>query len=73
MNKKDNIKTFIDEPYSKPHKKKYSASKISYNHIFEKNSINLMDMSGCKISKNKQFRYILFINDNVSKTHGVCR
>ena len=66
MNKKDNIKTFIDEMYSPPPMKNYPTNKIVYNHIDERWSTDLLDMSDYGISKNKGYRYILVI-DNFSK------
>ena len=44
MSKKDNIKTFINEIYSKPPKKNYPTNEIVYNHIDETWSINVADM-----------------------------
>ena len=44
MLKKDNIKKFIDEIYSKPPKRNYPSNKIVYNHIDEIRSIDLADM-----------------------------
>ena len=67
MNKKDNIKTFIDEIYTTPPKKKYPTRKIVYNHIDEIWSIDLADMIDYKISNNKGCRYIFVIKDNFSK------
>ena len=51
--KKDLIKIFIDEIYSKPPKKKYETSKIIYIHIDETWSIDLPDMIDYKTSNNK--------------------
>ena len=67
MSKKVNNKTFIDEIYSKPPKKKYPTNKIIYNHINETWSINLADMVDYKISSNKGFRFIFAIFDKFSK------
>ena len=67
MFKKDNIKTFIDEIYSTPPKKKYETNKIIYNHIDEIWSIALADMIDYKTSNNKGFRYIFVNIDNFSK------
>ena len=41
MSKKDNIKTFIDEIYFKPHEKNYETNKILNNHIIDKFSKQL--------------------------------
>ena len=43
MPKKDNIKTFIDETYSKPPMGNYPADKIVYNQLDEIRSIGLAD------------------------------
>ena len=67
MSKKDNIKTFIDEIYSKPPKKNYETNKIIYNHIDEIWSIHLADMIDYKVSNNKGYRFISTIIDNFSK------
>ena len=67
MPKKDNIKTFIDEIHSTPHKKKYETNKIIYNHFDEVWSIDLADMIDYKTSNIKGFRYIIVFLDNVSK------
>ena len=67
MVKKDKIKVFIDEIYSKPPKKNYPTNKIIYNHIDEIWSIDLDDMIDYKTSNNKRFRYIFVIIDNFSK------
>ena len=65
--KKDLTKIFIDEIYSKPPKKNYPTNKITYKHIDEIWSIDLVDMIDYKISNNKGFRYIFIINDNYIK------
>ena len=67
MSKKDNIKIFIDEIYSKASKKIYETNKIIYNHIDEKWSIDLAGFSDYKALNNKGFRYIFVILDNFSK------
>ena len=65
--KRDLIKIFIDEIYSKAPKKNYPTNKIIYNHIDEIWSIDLADMIDYKISNNKGYRYIFIIIDNFSK------
>ena len=67
MAKKDLIRTFVDEIYSKPPKKIYPTNKVVYNHIDENWSIDLADMIDYKISNIKRFRYIFVIIDNFSK------
>ena len=53
MTKKDNIKIFIGEIYSKPPIKSYPTKKIVYNHNDEIWSFDLADMIDYKISKKK--------------------
>ena len=67
MSKRDNIKIFIDEIYSKAPKKYYPTNKIIYNDVDEIWSIDLADFSDYKISNNKGYRYIFVINDNFLK------
>ena len=66
MLKKDNIKTFIDEIFSKPPMRYYPTNKLVYNHIDEIWSIDFADMVDYKISNIKGFRYIFTIIDNFS-------
>ena len=65
--KKDNIKKFNDEIYSKCSLRNYPIKKIIYNHIDEIWSIDLTDMVDYKNSNNKGFRYIIVIFDIFSK------
>ena len=65
--KKNNVKTFIDEIYSKLPKKKYPTNKIKINHIDEIWSTDLKDMSDYKVLNKKRFGYIFVIIDNFSK------
>ena len=58
---------FINETYSKPPKRNYPTNKILYNHIEETWSIELMVISGYKISINNGFSYIIVKVDNSSK------
>ena len=67
MTKKDNIKIFIDENYSKPPMRNFPTNKIVYNHLDEIWSIDLADMVDYKISNNKGLRYIFIVIDNFSK------
>ena len=67
MIKKDLIKIFIDEIYSKAPKKNYPTNKIVYNHIDEFWSIDLADMIDYKFSNNIGFRYIFIVIDKYSK------
>ena len=65
--KKDLIKIFIDEIYSKAPMINFPTNKIIYKHIDEIWSIDLADMIDYKISNNKGFRYIFVIIDKYSK------
>ena len=67
MIKKDIIKTFNDEIYSKAPMRNYLNNKIIHNHIDEIWSIDLADMIDYKISNNKGYRFIFIKIDNVSK------
>ena len=67
MLKKDNIKIFIDEIYTKAPKKNNPTNKLVYNHIDEIWSIDLAYMIDYKTSNNTGFRYLLIIIDNFSK------
>ena len=67
MVKKDNVKIFFDEIYSKAPKKNYPTNKIVYNHIDEIWSIDLADFSDYKTSNNKGYRYNFIIIDKYSK------
>ena len=65
--KKELIKTFVDEIYSKPPKKNYESNRLVYIHIDENWSIDLADMIDYKISNNKGFRFIFVVIDIYSK------
>ena len=52
MAKKDKIRFFIDEIYSKLPLKNFPTNKIIYNHIDETWSINLADKADYKTSNN---------------------
>ena len=54
--KKNNIRTFIDEIYSKPPMRNYLTNKTFYNHVDEIWSIDLADMIDYKTSNNKGYR-----------------
>ena len=71
MDKKDLIKIFIDEIYSKAPEKSYPTNKIVYNHIDEIWSFDLADFLDYKISNNKEYRFIFIIIDNFSKFYGL--
>ena len=65
--KRNLIKIFIDELYSKAPKKNYETNKIFYNHIDEIWSINLAEMIDYKTSNNKGYRYTFIRIDKFSK------
>ena len=67
MSKKDNIKIFIDEIFSKPPRKNYPTVERIYNHIDEIWSIDLAGFLDHKTSNNKGFIYIFIKIDNFSK------
>ena len=67
MIKKDLIKIFIDEIYSKTPMGIVPTNNLVYNHIDGICSIDLADMIDYKTSNIKGFRYIFFIVDNFSK------
>ena len=67
MPKKDNIKNFFNEIYSKPPKENYETITIIYNQIDEMWSIDLADFLDYKTSNNKRYRYIFIIIDTFSK------
>ena len=66
MSKKDNIKIFIDENYSKPPKRNCRSIKKIYNYINEIWSFDLADLIDYKTSNNKGLRYIFVIIDKFS-------
>ena len=65
--KRDLIKFFIDEIYSKSPIGKYPKNIIIHNHNNEIWSIDLADMVDYKNSNNKGFRHIFNIIDNFFK------
>ena len=67
MSKKDNIKKFTDNIYSKQPQKNYPTNKTVYNHINEIRYFDLADFSDCKTSKNEGFTYIFVIIHNFPK------
>ena len=67
MTKRDITKIFIDERYSEPPMRIYSTNKIIYNHIDEKWSVDLADLSDYKTLSNKGYRYKIIIIGNFSK------
>ena len=66
MSKKDNIKTFIDEIYSKPPKKNQPTKKTLIKSIDDTWSSDLLDMNDYSPKNNKGYRYTLVVIDNFS-------
>ena len=67
MVKRDLIKIFIDEIYSKPPKKNYPTNKTIIKSIDDTWSSDLLDMNDYGSKNNKVYRYILVVIDNFSK------
>ena len=65
--KKDKIKIFLDEVFSKPSMRIYLSNKIIKNLFEEIWSIDLPDVIDYKTRNNKGFRYIFIMIDNFSK------
>ena len=62
-----NIKIFINEIYSKPPKKNYSANKTDVYYIDEIWSVDSLDLKDYGPENNRGYRYVLVIIDNFSK------
>ena len=58
-----NIKTFINEIYSKPPKR----NKTDVYHIDYIWSMDILDLKDYGLEKNRGYRYVLVIIDNFSK------
>ena len=71
MTKRDLIKIFINEVYSKPPKKNYETNILFYNQFDEIWSFNLADFSDYKTSNNKGFRYTVIIFDKLLNICGL--
>ena len=67
MVKKDLIKIFINEIYSRPPNKNYETNKTMIKSIDDTWSSDLLDMNDYGIKNNKGYRYILVVVDNFSK------
>ena len=65
--KKDLMKTFINEIYSKAPKKNYSTNKTMIKSIDDTWSSDLLGMNDYGPKNNKGHRYILVVIDNLSK------
>ena len=66
MNQK-NIKTFINEIYSKPPKKYYATNKTDVYHIDNIWSLDNLDLKDYGPENNRGCRYVLVNIDNISK------
>ena len=62
-----NIKTFINEIYSKPPKRYYVTNKTDVYHIDDIWSLDILDLKDYGPEKNRGYRYVLVIIDNFSK------
>ena len=62
-----NIKTFINEIYSKPPKKYYATNKTDVYHIDDIWSLDILDLKDYGPENNRGYRYVLVIIDNFSK------
>ena len=62
-----NIKTFINEIYSKPPKKNYITNKTDVYHIDDIWSLDILDLKDYGPENNRGYRYVLVIIDNFSK------
>ena len=62
-----NIKTFINEIYSKPPKKNYNTNNSDVYHIDDIWSLDILDLKDYGRKNNKGYRYVLVIIDNLSK------
>ena len=62
-----NIKSFINEIYSKPPKKNYITNKTDVYHIDDIWSLDILDLKDYGPENNRNYRYVLVIIDNFSK------
>ena len=62
-----NIKTFINEIYSKPPKKNYATNKTNVYHIDDIWSLDILDLKDYGPENNRGYRYVLVVIDNFSK------
>ena len=67
MSKKDNIKIFINEIYSKAPMRNYSTNKTIIKSIDDTWSSDLLDMNDYGPKNNKGYSYILVVIDIFSK------
>ena len=62
-----NIKTFINEIYSKPPKKNYPTNKTNVYNIDDIWSLDILDLKDYGPENNRRYRYVLVVIDNFSK------
>ena len=62
-----NVKLFINEIYSKPHRKNYNTNKTDVYHIDDIWNLDIVDLKDYGSENNKGYRYVLVIIDNFSK------
>ena len=62
-----NIKSFINEIYSKPPKKNYATNKTDVYHIDDTWSLDILDLKDYGPENNRGYRYVLVVIDNFSK------
>ena len=62
-----NIKTFINEIYSKPPKKYYNTNKTNVYYIDDTWSLDILDLKDYGTKNNRGYRYDLVTIDNFSK------
>ena len=62
-----NIKTFINEIYSKPPERNYVTNETDVYYIDEIWSLDILDLKDYGPENNKGYRYVLVIIDNFSK------
>ena len=62
-----NIKTFINEIYSKPPKKNYITNKTDIYYINDIWGLDILDLKDYDPKNNRNYRYVLVIIDNFSK------
>ena len=67
MTKRDLIKIFIDEIYSRPPNKNYETNKTIIKCIDDMWSSDFLDMNDYGPKNNRSYRYILVVVDNFSK------
>ena len=62
-----NIKTFINEIYSRGPKKNYDTNKTNVYYIDNIWSLDILDLKDYGVGNNRGYRYVLVIIDNFSK------